>query len=159
MAFFTTVKAEIPFLPSCFDSLDNYDDDSSEDDSCSVDDSCLEAAAAATAAAPSAGESRNSTLKHGEVLPSSSSSQPPKTSPVTVTVNGQVQNFGACDDVADDVTAAETSSGCSTPTPSAYSPNVAAAGSSEPATQQKPSSSSYQERFDYEIDPDIGVIV
>ena len=136
MAFFTTVKAEIPFLPSCFDSLDNYDDSDSEEDSCSADDSCLMAATQESAAAA---ESKNSTLKHGEVL---------KTSPVTVTVNGQVQNF-------EDTAGAETSSGCSTPTPSAYSPNAAATASGGDS-QPKPS---YRERFDYEIDPDIGVIV
>ena len=139
MAFFTTVKAEIPFLPSCFDSLDNYDDSDSEEDSCSADDSCL-MAATQEAAAAAAAESKNSTLKHGEVL---------KTSPVTVTVNGQVQNF-------EDTAGAETSSGCSTPTPSAYSPNAAAATASGGDSQPKPS---YRERFDYEIDPDIGVIV
>jgi len=88
---------------------------------------------------------RNSTLKHAELLPSSLRAAPAvsKTSPVTVTVKGQVQNF--CGD--DDVTAAD-SSGCSTPTPSTTNQQ-----------QQQVQQKFYQERFDYEIDPDIGVIV
>ena len=163
MAFFTTVKsAEIPFLPSCFDSLENDDEDDdscedSEDDSCSIteDDriprSCLQAAAE-DAELPVA-ESRNSTLKHGQVLPSLAASSAVTAgtnsvvtakSPVTVTVNGQVQNFGCSGDR--DVTGSnDTSSGCSTPTPT--------------SSANQNHSKSYQERYDYEIDPDIGVIV
>ena len=114
MAFFTTVRAEIPFIPSC---LDQNDEDTESDSDSELDQEDL---------LPTG--SKNSTLKHGEILTSDS-----KKSPVTVTVNGQIQNFSVDDD--------NYSSGCSTPTPAA-------------AKKQQP-----QERFDYEIDPDIGVIV
>ena len=158
MAFFTTVKAEIPFIPSCFESYEAYDDSDSESESDKEEIvGRLEQAAAAAAAGHNGQSSKNSTLKHGEVLPTSlmedfdeqvtgSSSKTivqVTSSPVTVTVNGQVQTFSEINEEA----SAETdnySSGCSTPTPA----------NQKPSKQQIP-----QERFDYEIDPDIGVIV
>ena len=255
MAFFTTMRAEVPLLPPDLDGQDNQftlderDDDDEDNDSgsdCEITDDVIRRRLQIlenlmekdeNGAASTFGEglentesgnlpgdvSKNSTLKHSDFaelplssppltpcLPppppmannsntsssSRSSITPTKgvTPPVTVTVNGQVQDFSASPpdfpppppppDYSDEFSATNmvdynyktgrtkqknvqkcdlylgdddghntgNSSTCSTPTPTSSSgiDNIECPTKAEP--QQ-------QDRFDYEIDPDIGVIV
>ena len=266
MAFFTTMRAEVPLLPPDLDSqdtqfshsLDERDDDDDDSGSdCEITDDVIrrrlqilenliekdengggvEGFGPAGSGNLPGDVSKNSTLKHSDFaeLPLSSPPLPPSlpppladnsttssssrssttptkgvTPPVTVTVNGQVQDFSSsppdfpppppppdysddssssnmidyqyrigrtskrknvqkCDLYSgdDDVMMSDgmmmaaggedsvNSSACSTPTPTSSS----VVDNTERATGNDDTQQRHQERYDYEIDPDIGVIV